>query len=506
MTRPDYLLAIDQGTTSTRALLFDAAGAVHHTARRELRQIYPRPGWVEHDPEEIWQAVVATCRAAITAAANGPRPAPIAAIGIANQRETTVLWERATGRPVYNAIVWQDRRTADICQNWRAAGLANIMAERTGLVIDPYFSASKISWLLDNIPGLRGRAVAGEIAFGTIDSFLLWRLTGGRRHMTDVTNASRTLLFDLRRRQWDDELLAACNIPRALLPEDARDNDGDFGATAPELFGDAIPIAGIAGDQQAALIGQACFRPGMVKATYGTGAFALIHTGAAPTRSRHRLLTTIAYRLGGETAYALEGSIFTAGAAVQWLRDRLHAVAAADATDVLAAGADPRQRVYLVPAFAGLGAPYWSAGARGALMGLTAECGLAEIARAALEAVGYQTRDLVAAMAEDAGGGGGGIERLRVDGGLAASDWTMQFLADMLPARVERPAVLETTAWGAAYVAGLARGLCPPPEVMVTRWSAAASFVPAMDAAEREERYAGWRRAVAGVLAAAGGT
>jgi glycerol kinase len=490
-----YILAIDQGTTSTRAILFDAAGAVHHIARAPLPQIYPRPGWVEHDPEEIWQAVAATCREAIGAA--GARP--IAAIGITNQRETTVLWNRATGRPVHNAIVWQDRRTVDLCETWRATGLGKRVAERTGLVIDPYFSASKIRWLLDALPGLAERARAGEIAFGTIDSFLLWRLTGGRLHATDVTNASRTMLFDLRRLAWDNDLLHAFGIPRALLPE-VRDTDGDFGSTDPGLFGTAIPIAAVAGDQQAATIGQACFRPGMVKSTYGTGAFALVHTGAEPAVSRHHLLTTVAYRLGGETAYALEGSIFIAGAAVQWLRDRLHAVTAASETQSLAERGDPHQRVYFVPAFAGLGAPHWSPGARGTLSGLTAECGLPEIARATLEAVGYQTRDLIDAMAQDSGLA---IETLRVDGGMAASDWTMQFLADILPARVERPAVLETTAWGAAYVAGLARGLCPAPDAMMARWSAERSFTPAMADDEREERHAGWRRAVAGTLAMA---
>ena len=386
-----------------------------------------------------------------------------------------------------------------MCESWRAAGLADRVAERTGLVIDPYFSASKIRWLLDARPGLAERARTGDIAFGTIDSFLLWRLTGGRLHATDVTNASRTMLFDIRRLAWDDDLLRAFGIPRALLPE-PRDTSGDFGSTAAGLFDDAIPIGGIAGDQQAALIGQACFRPGMVKSTYGTGAFALIHTGAAPAVSRHRLLTTLAYRFGGETAYALEGSIFVAGAAVQWLRDRLHAVAAAPEMQALAERADPRQRVYFVPAFAGLGAPYWSPEARGALTGLTAECGPAEIARATLEAVGYQTRDLVAAMTLDCGLA---IDSLRVDGGMAASDWTMQFLADILSATVERPAMLETTAWGAAYVAGLARGLCPSPQAMMARWAAARRFSPVMPEAEREERYAGWRRAVGGVLAAA---
>ena len=488
-----FVLAIDQGTTSTRAILFDMAGRVRSSAQIALTQLHPRPGWVEHDPEEIWRSVVSTCREVI-ASADGP----IAAVGIANQRETSVLWERATGRPVHNAIVWQDRRTAPLCENWRAAGLAEIVASRTGLVVDPYFSASKICWLLDNVPGLRERARAGEIAFGTIDSFLLWRLSGGRRHDTDVTNAARTMLFDIRRFTWDWELLDAFEIPRALLPE-VLDTGADYGTTTPDLFGSAIPIAGLAGDQQAAAIGQACFRPGMIKATFGTGAFALLNIGGEPIASRHKLLTTIAYRLGGETAYALEGSIFVAGAAVEWLRDRLGAIAVAAEVASLAARADPQQRLYLVPGFAGLGAPYWSPHARGGLIGLTAECGLPEIARAALEAVGYQTRDLIEAMMADAGIA---VDALRVDGGMAASDWTMQFLADILPANVERPASVETTAWGAAYVAGLTRGLYPDPETMAARWRPERRFTPQMPEAEREERYAGWRRAVAGVLAA----
>ena len=492
MSADDHLLAIDQGTTSTRAILFDAGGAVRHIARRDLRQIYPRPGWVEHDPEEIWQAVVATCREAIAAVDR-----PIAAIGITNQRETTVLWDRADGRPAYNAIVWQDRRTAPICERWRAEGFAQPVAERTGLVIDPYFSASKIRWLLDTQPGLRERAAAGDIAFGTVDSFLLWRLTGGR-HQTDVTNASRTMLYDLHRLEWDKALLDGFGIPSTILPE-VRDTGADYGSTLPALFGAAIPIAGIAGDQQAALIGQACFRPGMVKSTYGTGAFALVHTGSEPAVSSHKLLTTIAYRLGSETAYALEGSIFIAGAAVQWLRDRLGIIASASETQELAELADPRQRVYFVPGFAGLGAPYWAPEARGMITGLTAECGVAELTRATLEAVGYQTRDLIAAMSADSGLA---IDTLRVDGGMAASDWTMQFLADILPARVERPASIETTAWGAAYVAGLQRGLCPPPEEMMARWQAARVFAPEMQDAEREARYAGWRKAVAAALLA----
>jgi glycerol kinase len=489
------ILAIDQGTTSTRAMLFDGAGRVRHTVQIGLEQHYPRPGWVEHDPEEIWQSVLACCRAAIAAA-----PGPIVAIGIANQRETTVLWERTSGRPLANAIVWQDRRTAEMCDRWRAAGLAELVASRTGLVIDPYFSAAKIAWLLDNIAGLRRRAGDGEIAFGTIDSFILWRLTGGLRHLTDATNAARTMLFDIDRLDWDAELLDALDIPPAILPE-IRDTAADFGSTASDLFGTAIPIAALVGDQQAALIGQGCFRPGMIKATYGTGAFALLNIGTAPTRSRHRLLTTIAYRLDARTAYAFEGSIFVAGAAVDWLRDRLGLIAAAAEAETLALRADPGRRVYLVPGFAGLGAPYWAPRARGALLGLTAECGPPEIARAALEAVGHQTRDLVAAMSADAGIR---IEMLRVDGGMAASDWTMQFLADILPAVVERPASVETTAWGAAYAAGFARGVYPDPETIAVRRQPGRRFTPVMGEAEREERHAGWRRAVAGVLAAVG--
>jgi glycerol kinase len=494
MTGSPYVLAIDQGTTSTRAILFDAAGRVRSNAQIELTQHYPRPGWVEHDPEEIWRSVVATCREA-AAAADGP----IAAIGIANQRETAVLWERATSRPVHNAIVWQDRRTADLCGRWQAEGLAETIAQRTGLVIDPYFSASKIRWLLDTAPGLRQRAETGEIAFGTIDSFLLWRLSGGKRHATDVTNAARTMLFDINRLAWDDDILAAFAIPRPMLPE-VLDTDANFGATTAELFGTAIPVAAMAGDQQAALIGQGCFKPGMIKSTYGTGAFALLNIGSKPAVSRHRLLTTIAFGLGGRTAYALEGSIFIAGAAVQWLRDRLGIITAAAEATALAGRADPRQRLYLVPGFAGLGAPYWAPGARAALIGLTAECGPAEIARAALEAVGYQTRDLVAAMTADAGVE---IGTLRVDGGMTVSDWTMQFLADILPVDVERPAGVETTAWGAAYAAGLTRGIYPDPETMAADWKPERRFSPQMPDAEREERYAGWRRAVAGVLAVA---
>jgi glycerol kinase len=493
MTGSAYVLAIDQGTTSTRAILFDAAGKIRSSAQVELTQHYPQPGWVEHDPEEMWHAVVTTGREAM-AAADGP----IAAIGIANQRETTIVWERATGRPLSNAIVWQDRRTAQICAGWQQDGLAEIVQQRTGLVIDPYFSASKIRWLFDHVPGLRRRAADGEIAFGTVDSFLLWRLTSGKRHATDVTNAARTMLFDILRFDWDTELLAEFMIPRAILPE-VLDTGADFGLSDPAIFGAAIPIAAVAGDQQAALIGHGCFRPGMLKSTYGTRAFALVNIGTTPVTSRHRLLTTVGYRLAGRTCYALEGSIFIAGAAVQWLRDRLRIIETAADSNLLAERADPRQRLYLVPGFAGLGAPYWAAQARGALIGLTAESGPAEITRAALEAVGYQTRDLVAAMTADAGIE---LDTLRVDGGMTASQWTMQFLADILPASVERPEIVETTAWGAAYAAGLMRGVYPDPETMANRWEPARRFTAQMPAAEREERYAGWRRAVAGVLTA----
>jgi glycerol kinase len=488
-----YVLAIDQGTTSTRAILFDSSGRVRSSAQIAITQSHPRPGWVEQDPEEIWRSVVSTGREAIVAA-----DGPIAAVGITNQRETVVLWERATGRPVHNAIVWQDRRTAALCESWRAAGFEEIVARRTGLVVDPYFSASKIRWLLDGVPGLHQRARAGEIAFGTIDSFLLWRLTGGRRHATDVTNAARTMLFDIRRLAWDAELLDGFGIPRTVLPE-VLDTGGDYGSTMPDLFGAAIPITGVAGDQQAAAIGQACFRPGMIKTTYGTGAFALLNIGPEPILSRNKLLTTIAYRFGGRAAYALEGSIFVAGGAVQWLRDRLGAITDAAEVADLAARADPLQRLYLVPGFVGLGAPYWSPHARGGLLGLTAECGLPEIARAALEAVGYQTRDLLESMAADAGIT---VDAVRVDGGMAASNWAMQFLADILPATIERPASVETTAWGAAYVAGLTRGLYPDPETIAARWLPERRFTPQMPTAEREERYMGWRHAVAGVLAA----
>ena len=486
---PDYLIAIDQGTTSTRAIVFDAALAPVASAQQELRQIYPAPGLVEHDPEEIWSATLATVRAAMARA--GAEARDIAALGITNQRETTIIWDRATNRPIHNAIVWQDRRTADRCEALRQD--EPMIAARTGLLLDPYFSATKIAWLLDHVEGARVAAREGRLAFGTVDSFLLWRLTGGKVHASDATNASRTLLLDIHRGSWDAELCRLFGVPEALLPQ-VRDCAGDFGTT--ELFGGPIRILGIAGDQQAAMVGQGCFAPGMVKSTYGTGCFALINTADQPVASKNRLLTTIAYQLGGRRTYALEGAIFVAGAAVQWLRDALKVIGAAPDVNVLAAAADPAEQVYLVPAFVGLGAPWWDANARGALFGLTRKSGVAELARATLEAVGYQTRDLLEAMQADWPAAVTDTV-LRVDGGMAASDLTMQFVADILDAPVDRPGVMETTALGAAYLAGYAAGVCPDLPGFAARWRCERRFEPQMDAATRERKWAGWRDAVA---------
>ncbi|HUK09343.1 MAG TPA: glycerol kinase GlpK [Stellaceae bacterium] len=490
--RPAYVLAIDQGTTSTRALLFDADAQPRAQAQQELLQHYPQPGWVEHDAEEIWQATLATARAVLTERRLAARD--IAAIGITNQRETTVLWERSTGRPIARAVVWQDRRTAARCAELVAAGHGELVRERTGLVIDPYFSATKIAWLLDNVAGARDAAERGTLAFGTIDSFLLWRLSGGTVHATDATNAARTLLFDIHRQDWDDELLALFRVPRTLLPE-VRDNAGRFGGSQSEIFGAPIAIAGMAGDQQAATIGQACFSPGMIKSTYGTGCFAVLNTGAAPVASRHRLLTTLAYRLEGKPTYALEGSIFIAGAAVQWLRDGLKLIQRADETEALAAAADPARRVYVVPAFTGLGAPYWDAEARGAIFGLTRDVGRAELIRATLEAACYQTRDLIEAMRAD----GAAPASLRVDGGMVANNWFAQCLADTLGLPVERPRFAETTVLGAAALAGLGAGFYPSLEALARNWQRDALFEPRSDEAAREAGYAGWRDAVARV-------
>ncbi len=493
-----HVLAIDQGTTSSRAIVFRGDCSVAAIVQREFPQHFPQSGWVEHDPEDIWRTVLATGRDAIAKAGVAVRD--IAAIGIANQRETTLVWDRASGKPIHNAIVWQDRRTADMCRRLKDAGAEAQIAARTGLLLDPYFSASKIAWLLDHIPGGRERAERGDLAFGTVDSFLLWRLTAGAVHATDATNASRTALYDIHANTWNDELCALFGVPRAMLPG-VRDCAADYGATAPELFGAAIPIRGIAGDQQAALIGQACLTPGMMKATYGTGCFAVLNTGATAVRSRHRLLSTIAYRLGGETTYGLEGSIFIAGAAVQWLRDGLRIVPTAAATGPMAEAADEGQDVILVPAFVGLGAPHWDAEARGALFGLTRDTGPNELARAALESVCFQTLDLLDAMRADCRDDGSLADTvLRVDGGMVASDWTMQRLADILGAPVDRPTVLETTALGAAYLAGLQSGLYPEPQAFAARWALDRRFTPAMDDATHRRKIAAWRDAVGRTL------
>jgi len=487
------LIAIDQGTTSTRAIAFDANLTPLASAQQELPQIYPSPGQVEHDAEAIWGATVETVRAVMAQAGLGA--SQIAGIGVTNQRETTVVWGRAGGKPIHNAIVWQDRRTADQCERLRAQGHEAAITAKTGLVLDPYFSATKIAWLLDHVDGARQAAQAGRLAFGTIDSFLMWRLTGGRAHVTDATNAARTLLFDIDRGQWDNDLAALFDVPQALLPQ-VRDCCGEFGVTAPDLFGGAIRILGCAGDQQAATVGQGCFRPGMVKSTYGTGCFAVLNTGRERVNSRRRLLTTIAYQLEGKRTYALEGSIFVAGAAVQWLRDGLKLIEKSSALDALAQRAKPAEQVYLVPAFVGLGAPWWDAEARGAIFGLTRESGAAELARATVESVGYQTRDLIEAMRADWPSAGQAAMALRVDGGMSASDLTMQFLADILASPVDRPVVLETTALGAAYLAGRAAGLCPDLDGFAKSWKLDRRFEPRMQEAERGRKWAGWQDAV----------
>jgi glycerol kinase len=501
-----HVLAIDQGTTSSRAIVFDRAGAPVAVAQRELEQHYPRSGWVEHDPETIWRDTLGVARDAIAKA--GLDSAHVAAIGITNQRESVVLWDRASGNPVHRVIVWQDRRTAERCRTLSTAGHDALVRERTGLVIDPYFSATKLAWLLDEVDGVRAAAERGELAFGTIDSFLLWRLSAGAVHATDASNAARTMLYDIHRQDWDDDLLELLSIPRAVLPE-VRDCSGLFGTTPAELLGAPLPVTGIAGDQQAATVGQACFRPGMLKSTYGTGCFALLNTGERAVTSRHRLLTTIAYRLNGKTTYALEGSIFVAGAAVQWLRDGLRLIGHAGETEPLAAGIADTGGVYLVPAFVGLGAPHWDPDARAAILGLTRDSGIPQIVRAALESVGYQTRDLMQAMAADLDGDAqaatsarSGPAAVRVDGGMVANDWVCQFLADILDRPVERPVVTETTALGAACLAGLAVGLYPSLDAFAGTWRCARRFEPKMAATERARLYAGWLSAVHRVRAA----
>ena len=487
------ILAIDQGTTSSRAIVFDADGAIVAARQAEFAQHFADTGWVEHDPEDLWRTTLEVAQQALAEAeAGGDR---VAAIGITNQRETTLVWDSATGAPIHNAIVWQDRRTADVYRRLSDAGAEAEVRARTGLLLDPYFSATKIAWILDHVAGARARADRGELAFGTVDTFLLWRLTGGAAHLTDSTNASRTSLFNIHHQAWDDALLRLFEVPRACLPE-VRDSVSTFGATDPALFGRAIPILGIAGDQQAASIGQACFAPGAIKSTYGTGCFVLVNTGEVAVASNNRLLTTVAYRLDGKTTYALEGSIFTGGAAVQWLRDQLGIIDSAAETEALARSIADTGGVYLVPAFTGLGAPHWDSDARGTLVGLTRATGRAELARAALEAVCYQTADLLRAMADD----GLTPTALRVDGGMVANNWLLQYLADILDLPVDRPAIMETTALGAAILAGLGAGLYDSVDDVAHHWQRDTRFEPAMDAATREARLEGWQDALTRTL------
>ena len=492
-----YVLAIDQGTTSSRAIVFNAQQQIVGVGQQEFPQYFPKSGWVEHEPEEIWESVVATCRTAMEKARI--KPSEVAAIGITNQRETTVVWSRKTGKAVHRAIVWQDRRTAQMCARLKKAGHEKTFSARTGLLLDPYFSGTKAAWILDNVKGARARAEAGELAFGTIDSFLIWRLTGGRAHVTDATNASRTLMFNIKSNKWDASLLKLLAVPQSMLPE-VMDCASDFGVTDKDILGAEIPILGVAGDQQAAAIGNACFAPGMMKSTYGTGCFALLNTGTDMVRSKNRLLTTIAYRLDGKTTYALEGSIFMAGATVQWLRDGLGVIKSAAESGELAATADPEQDVYMVPAFTGLGAPWWDAEARGAIFGMSRGTGPAELARAALEAVCYQTHDLLHAMQKDWKGARSRKTVLRVDGGMVASGWTMQRLADILDATVDRPTILETTALGAAWLAASRAGLWPGQAGFARTWALDRRFRPKMKQAERAKRLAGWARAVTSTL------
>jgi glycerol kinase len=485
-----YLLAIDQGTTSSRAIVFSAQGLPLASAQQEFRQYFPRDGWVEHDAEEIWLSTLAVCRQAL--ASKGLMAEDVLAIGITNQRETTLVWDAASGTPIHPAIVWQDRRTVDYCAALKAEGHEPMVADKTGLLIDPYFSATKLRWMLDHVPGARERAERGELRFGTVDCFLLWRLTGGRVHRTDASNASRTLLFNIHSQQWDEELLELFDIPRSLLPE-VLDCAAEFGVTEPELLGASIPVLGMAGDQQAALIGQACFRPGMVKSTYGTGCFMIQNTGATPVVSRNRLLTTVGYRLNGQVTYAVEGSIFVAGAALQWLRDGIKLIRHAGESEALAEQTGDACGVYLVPAFTGLGAPYWDPKARGAIFGLTRDTGIKEIVTAGLQSVCYQTRDLLEAMRQD---GAAEPSALRVDGGMVVNNWVMQFLADILDVPVERPQVTETTALGVAYLAGLQAGLFSNLEQIASHWQLQQQFLPRMQPAYRDELYRGWLDAV----------
>ena len=492
-----HILAIDQGTTSSRAIVFDGAMKIVAVDQQEFDQHYPASGWVEHVAEDLWRTTVETCRGAISKA--GIKAGGIAAIGITNQRETTVVWDRATGEAIHNAIVWQDRRTADDCRALKDQGREPMVAKTTGLLLDPYFSGTKLKWILDHVDGARDRAKRGGLLFGTVDSYLIWRLTGGKAHVTDATNAARTLLYDIRKGEWSAAICDLFDIPMDMLPE-VKDCAAEFGTTESGILGAELPILGVAGDQQSATVGQACFEPGMLKSTYGTGCFALLNTGDKPVSSKNRLLTTIGYQLGGKPAYALEGSIFIAGAVVQWLRDGLGIIDAAPETQSMAEAADAGQDVVLVPAFTGLGAPYWDADCRGAVFGLTRNSGPNEFARAALESVGYQTRDLLQAMQADMGGAGEAV--LRVDGGMSASDWTMQFLADILGAPVDRPEVLETTALGAAWLAGMKAGVYPGQSEFASGWALERRFAPSMESSVRDAKYSAWKDAVRRTLSA----
>ncbi len=487
-----FVLAIDQGTTSSRAIIFDGQQKIVAIAQQEFPQHFPQSGWVEHDPEDIWTSTVAVCREAIAKA--GVETASMTAIGITNQRETTVIWDKKTGKAIHNAIVWQDRRTARFCESQRAAGHEDEVTKRTGLLLDPYFSGTKVHYILNKVDGALDRAKAGELAFGTVDSFLIWRLTGGKRHVTDATNAARTLMYNIGENRWDDFMLDLLGVPDVMLPE-VLDSAADFGMTEADILGAEIPVLGVAGDQQAATIGNACFGAGMLKSTYGTGCFALLNTGTDLVRSKTRMLSTIAYRLNGETTYALEGSIFMAGATVQWLRDGLKIIKDAAESGALAETADTAQDVYMVPAFTGLGAPWWDADARGAVFGMSRATGPAEFAKAALEAVCYQTRDLMEAMRADWPAAPDDTV-LRVDGGMVASDWTMQFLADVLNAPVDRPTILETTALGAAWLAGSRAGVWPDMAGFAKGWALDQRFEPKMDDEVRDRKYAGWQDAV----------
>jgi glycerol kinase len=488
---PNYILALDQGTTSSRAILFDANGRIVTVAQREFPQIYPQPGWVEHDTETIWASQLAVAREVLTA--KGLSSQDVAAIGITNQRETTILWDRETGIPVSNAIVWQDRRTAGLCDQLKAEGFDQLIRAQTGLVTDAYFSGTKLAWLLDNVPGARARAEAGRLAFGTVDSFLVWRLTGGRLHITDVSNASRTLLFDIHRQEWSDDILKRLNIPPELLPRVVPSSQV-YGETDSSIFGGPIMVAGMAGDQQAATFGQACYDSGMAKNTYGTGCFMLMNTGNAAKHSNHNLLTTIGWKIGEQpTQYALEGSVFIAGAAMQWLRDELGLIKDAGESEALAQSVADTGGVYVVPAFVGLGAPYWDQYARGTIVGLTRGSGRAQIVRATLESIAFQTRDVLEAMHADSGLS---LQALRVDGGAVRNNFLMQFQADVLGVPVQRPEVTETTALGAAYLAGLATGFWQSQTQISQQWALEATFEPRMSADQRDALYAQWKRAV----------